>query len=92
MQANEGENYFSSRVEEEENPIIIDQETSIKYAQLEQIFDSFFPQDFLSIAKEKSKEERDTKRINDSCFTYGEVVNIIFIFRLLGQWHIFLNL
>ena len=74
MQSQEAENYFSSRTEDEENPIIIDQETSIKYFRLEQLFNSFFPDDSLSIAKEKSKEERDTKRINDSAFTYGEAV------------------
>jgi len=59
---------------QEETPFIIDPETSIKYYQLEQIFNSFFPNDSLKIAKEKSKEERDSKRINDSSFTYGEVV------------------
>lgn len=74
MNSQEAENYFSSRTEDEENPIIIDQETSIKYFRLEQLFNSFFPDDSLSIAKEKSKEERDTKRINDSAFTYGETV------------------
>ena len=59
MQAQEAENYFASRTEEEECPIVIDQETSIKYYRLEQLFNSFFPNDSLSIAKEKSKEERD---------------------------------
>ena len=56
MQAQEAENYFASRTEEEECPIVIDQETSIKYYRLEQLFNSFFPSDSLSIAKEKSKE------------------------------------
>ena len=76
MQTQEAASYFNSRSEDEETPVIIDQEASIKYYQLEQLFNSFFPNDSLSIAKEKSKEERDSKRINDSSFTYGEVVNI----------------
>ena len=76
MQSQEAASYFNSRTEDEETPVIIDQDTSIKYYQLEQLFNSFFPNDSLSIAKEKSKEERDSKRINDSSFTYGEVVNI----------------
>ena len=74
MQSQEAVNYFNSRTEEEESPVIIDQDTSIKYFQLEQLFNSFFPNNSLSLAKEKSKEERDSKRINDSSFTYGEIV------------------
>jgi hypothetical protein len=74
MQQQDASNYFASRSEDEENPIMIEPEASIKYFQLEQIFNSFFPNDSLSIAKEKSKEERDSKRINDSSFTYGEIV------------------
>ena len=77
MQSQEAANYFNSRTEDEETPVIIDQDTSIKYYQLEQLFNSFFPNDSLSIAKEKSKEERDSKRINDSSFTYGEIVKHI---------------
>ena len=80
MQSQEAVNYFNSRTEDEESPVIIDQETSIKYFQLEQLFNSFFPNDSLSLAKEKSKEERDSKRINDSSFTYGETVKHILIF------------
>ena len=38
--------------------------------------DSFFKKDSLSIAKEKSKAERNSKQINDSSFTYGEIVRI----------------
>jgi hypothetical protein len=85
MQQQSPSTYFLSRTEEEENPIIIDEEISTKYFHLEQLFNSFFPNDSLSIAKEKSKEERDSKRINDSSFTYGEVVkqNLIFIYNIL---------
>ena len=75
----DAQNYFSRRTEDEDCPIIIESEIAMRYQQLEQLFNSFFPNDSLSIAKEKSKEERDTKRINDSSFTYGEPVIIIFI-------------
>ena len=71
----EGANYFANQNAEEESPIIIDPETSIKYYNLEKIFNSFFPEDSLSIAKDKSIKERDSKHINDSSFTYGEIVN-----------------
>ena len=96
----EGANYFANQTAEEESPIIVDAETSIKYYNLEKVFNSFFPEDSLSIAKEKSIKERDSKHINDSSFTYGEVViinNIYFfynnkiLFRHSDQWHIFLN-
>jgi hypothetical protein len=83
MQQQSPSTYFLSRTEEEENPIIIDEEISTKYFHLEQLFNSFFPNDSLSVAKEKSKEERDSKRINDSTFTYGEIVNIILLFIFL---------
>ena len=78
MNQPEFSNYFARRSEDEDCPIIIEQEVSMRYQQLEQLFNSFFPNDSLSIAKEKSKEERDTKRINDSSFTYGETVILFF--------------
>ena len=73
----EGENYFSNQSKEEnkeENPIIVEPESAIRYYNLEKIFNTFFPERSLSIAKEKSTAERDSKHINDSSFTYGEVV------------------
>ena len=73
----EGENYFSNQSKEEnkeENPIIIEPESAIRYYNLEKVFNTFFPERSLSIAKEKSTAERDSKHINDSSFTYGEVV------------------
>ena len=70
----EDSNYFVSRAKEEEYPIKIDKESSIKCYNLEKIFNYFFPDNSLSIAKTKSLEERDTKKIKDSSFTYGEVV------------------
>ena len=96
----EGSDYFMSRSKEEEYPIKIDKESSIKCYNLEKIFEHFFPDDSLSIAKSKSLEERDNKHIKDSSFTYGEVV-IIFIlffliffnqFRLFVLWHIYMNI
>ena len=80
MSSGEGEKYFQSQSKDEDYPIPIDAETSKRYFKLEKIFNSFFTDDSLSIAKERSKEERDTKRINDSSFTYGEIVNTIFLF------------
>lgn len=88
----EGANYFANQSSEEESPIIINPETSIKYFKLEKVFNSFFPDKSLSIAKEKSIEERDSKHINDSSFTYGEVVNInyiLFYFRHSDPWLIY---
>lgn len=78
----EGANYFANKTAEEESPIIVNPETSIKYFKLEKVFNSFFPDKSLSLAKEKSIEERDSKHINDSSFTYGEIV-IIIIFIIL---------
>ena len=80
----EGANYFTNQSKEdnkEENPIIVEPESAIKYFNLEKVFNTFFPERSLSIAKEKSTEERDSKHINDSSFTYGEVVikNLYFI-------------
>ena len=69
----EGANYFANQTAEEESPIIVDAETSIKYYNLEKVFNSFFPENSLSI-KKNSIKERDSKHINDSSFTYGEIV------------------
>ena len=79
---NDGKNYFASRSKDEDYPFIIDSDISLKYSQLEKIFNSFFPQDYLSIAKEKSRQERDSKKINDSSFTYGEIV-YIFLYNIV---------
>jgi hypothetical protein len=50
--------------------------SSKRYFNLEKVYDSFFAKDSLSIAKEKSKAERNSKQISDSSFTYGEIVRI----------------
>ena len=82
----EGANYFTNQSKEdnkEENPIIVEPESAIKYFNLEKVFNTFFPERSLCIAKEKSTEERDSKHINDSSFTYGEVVIKIYILYII---------
>lgn len=74
MEEVEAKTYFDCKSPEEDCPIRFPEETSIRYYKLEKIFNSFFPADSLSLAKEKSKEERETKNIKDSSFTYGEIV------------------
>ena len=65
--------YFTIDIKEE-NPIILDKWTNIRYYNLQLIFDSFYPLTSLSIAKNASKEERIAKKIKDTSFTYGEIV------------------
>ena len=74
MLIEDGKHYFEKQSKDEDYPVSIKEDASIKYFQLEKIFNSFFPNDYLSLAKEKSKEERESKQIIDSSFTYGEVV------------------
>ena len=68
------EKYFEPIIPEKDNPITIDEESSKMYQRLESIFNSFYPNNSTQLAKEKSKEERDNKRINDTSFAYGEIV------------------
>ena len=65
--------YFTIDIKEE-NPIILDKWTNIRYYNLQLIFDSFYPLTSLAIAKNTSKEERIAKKIKDTSFTYGEIV------------------
>ena len=65
--------YFTSDLKEE-NPVILDKWTNIRYYNLQLIFDSFYPLTSLAIAKNTSKEERIAKKIKDTSFTYGEIV------------------
>ena len=90
--------YFTIDLKEE-NPIILDKWTNIRYYNLQLIFDSFYPLTSLNIAKNTSKEERIAKKIKDTSFTYGEIVNHIILlisnfksFRPLKQWLISLNI
>ena len=55
-------------------PIAISPELNKKYYNIESIYNTFYTKNSISIAKEKSKEERENKRINDDSFVYGEIV------------------
>ena len=46
MQSHESASYFNSITKDEETPVIMDQDTSKKYYQQEQLFNSFFPNFF----------------------------------------------
>ena len=81
MLSEDGSYYLVSQ-KDEDSPIIVSPEVSKRYSQLEKIFNSFFPNDYLSLAKEKSKEERDSKKIIDSSFTYGEIVFHFYIIHI----------
>ena len=84
MLGNDGALYFASQSKDEDYLIFLNPEISKRYFKLEKLFNSFFPSDYLSLAKEKSKEERDNKNIIDSSFTYGEIV-----FKFLYNTHNF---
>ena len=47
-----GITYFSPRIDEEESPIELDENTSLKYFGLEKIYNFYYPENSLSIAKE----------------------------------------
>ena len=74
----EAKKYFVLNLKED-NPIILDKWTNIRYYNLELIFGSFYPLTSLAIAKNTSKEERIARKIKDKSFTYGEIVFKIFI-------------
>jgi hypothetical protein len=44
-------NYFDRRVDEEDEPVVVDEETQIKCEVLDDMFEDFFEEDFLSVAK-----------------------------------------
>jgi hypothetical protein len=68
--------YFDGRVPEEESPVKLPAEIHQKYEELDLIFEDFFDDNGLHVAKQSSKEERDTKGLDDSSFVYGEIVKI----------------
>ena len=70
--------YFNSRVPDEENPVLLGVSTNIRYYNLEILFDTFYPIDSISRAKDTSKKERLIKKLKDPSFTYGEIVYILF--------------
>ena len=44
-------NYFDKRVEEEDEPVVVEEDTQAKYEMLEGMYDEFFDEDFLGTAK-----------------------------------------
>ncbi len=60
---------------DEDSPIEIDEELNKRYYNLEQIFNTFYPSNSLTIARTQSKCERASKRLLDKSFVYGEIVN-----------------
>ena len=85
----EAKKYFVINLKED-NPIILDKWTNIRYYNLELIFDTFYPLTSLAIAKNTSKEERIARKIKDKSFTYGEIVfkiilNFYYIITLIYE-------
>lgn len=72
-----GNTYFFPRTAEETMPVELDENTNFKYFGLEKVYNFYFPENSLSLAKESSKNEREQKRLNDSSFIYGEVVCLL---------------
>ena len=70
----QSESYFYPIMIEEEMPIVFSSKLNKKYYNIESIYNTFYTKNSISIAKEKSKEERDNKAINDDSFVYGEIV------------------
>ncbi|MCQ2818220.1 MAG: hypothetical protein MJ252_13215 [archaeon] len=68
--------YFKNK-ENEDSVLDLTEDQNVKYAKIDKLYNTFFVENSLSIAKESSKDERDQKSINDSSFVYGEVVNKI---------------
>ena len=74
----EAKNYFTSKSEDDETPLVLNIPTQIRYYNLENFYNSFYPIDSLTIAKDFSKKEREEKQILDPTFTYSETVCKIF--------------
>jgi hypothetical protein len=70
----EAEKFLEKQHLEEDEPISIEGSLSTHYYKLNSIFESFFPDDSLNLAKYTSKAEREQKSLNDSNYIYGEVV------------------
>ena len=69
-----GNTYFSPRSDEEMMPVEVDETTNFKQCGREKIYNFYYADNSLSIAKESSKNEREEKKLNDNSFIYGEVV------------------
>ena len=70
-------NYFSPKSKEETMLIKLSEYENIKYYNIEKIFNLYYHLDSLLVAKISSMNERNTNDLKDSCYVYGEVVNII---------------
>ena len=70
-------NYFSPKSKEETMPIKLSEYENIKYYNIEKIFNLYYHLDSLLVAKISSMNEKNTNDLKDSCYVYGEVVNII---------------
>jgi len=66
--------YFDKRVAEEDSPIEVKDEKQNKYERLDAFFEKIFDENSLNVAKQSSKEERDSKALNESSYVYGEIV------------------
>jgi hypothetical protein len=75
-------NYFDSRVCEEENPVKLSSEINLKYEELDMLFEEFFDENGLQVAKNSSKEEREKRKLDDSSFVYGEIVNLSYLIKM----------
>ena len=76
------ENFLDKQHLEEDEPITIDPTIASHYYNLNSVFESFFPDDSLNLAKYTSKAEREQKSLNDSNYIYGEVVRKIYLILL----------
>ena len=70
-------NYFSPKSKEETMLIKLSEYENIKYYNIEKIFNLYYHLDSLLVAKISSMNQRNTNDLKDSCYVYGEVVNII---------------
>lgn len=74
IEVKEATNYFFPKSFDEEMPYQLDEYRNIKYYNIEKIFNLYFPENSLSIAKNVSLIERNQKQIQDGAFVYGEIV------------------
>lgn len=83
--------YFDPTSKDEDYPLEINEERSLRSKKLEEIFNSVFDDSSNILAKvsfsykKNSKEEREAKKIFDRSFVYGEIVIFFNFFRLLNH-------
>lgn len=93
--------YFEPLSNDVDYPLEISEERMDRAKYLEGIFNNIYDEHSLSIAKvssdlilikQASKDERDATKVLDRSFTYGEIVSIFIINRLLMGLLILLSL